>query len=85
MRESRVSARWRQAEGGLGKIAELRRETRDRTIVAAECLLAALGFEEQDEPDARTARAYVGALLVVEHMRKVEALIDALAKSSPAK
>jgi hypothetical protein len=53
--------------------------------VAAECLLAALGFEEQDEPDARTARAYVGALLVVEHMRKVEALIDALAKSSPAK
>jgi hypothetical protein len=59
-----VRAGRRPRRGGGGKITELRALARRDAGLASACLLAALGT--QPESDNETARAYVGALIMVE-------------------
>jgi hypothetical protein len=54
-----------------GKIAELRAEAGRNVGAAAECLLAVLGPEPEDDDDQAHARAYTGAVLLAQGLREL--------------
>jgi hypothetical protein len=54
----------------------MRASARRDGAVAAACLLAALGFTENDN-DERTARAYTGALAMLEAFADIRGLLRA--------
>jgi len=70
-------ARRVQSRGGQRKIEELRKLARDEAGVAAACLLAAMG-KDVHPTEAATARAYVGALLILECHTELQRIRKAL-------
>lgn len=57
--------------GAKGKIEDLRSAARRHDAVAAQAVLEVLGYEEDDQSVGSTARAWVGALIIVEVWREL--------------
>lgn len=72
-----MRARGCEIERRRGKIEALRRRAREDGGTAAACLLTALGYEES-EGDHEHARAYVGALMIIEFMQDLRIIRKAL-------
>lgn len=77
MCESDRRARRRADRRAAKKLTKLRAEARDDLGVAARCVLAALNREEF-ESVAEEARAYVGAITIVEIARELRIIRTAL-------
>ncbi len=73
MRQCGRTTRRRTQQRGVGKIKALRGQARSDLGVAAECALAAFGREPTDDDDS-DARAYVGAILLIEALAELNVI-----------
>ena len=74
MCECGCRARRRAKRGGVGKIVALRAKARGGDLgVAADCVLATFGFELTEDDDV-TARACVGAFVLLEALAELKVI-----------